>query len=111
MPLRLQVVWAVEALGEIDEPTISWMLVTTLPVADFVQACQYLQWYSYRWLIERYHYVLKSGCRVESLQLERFDRLARVIDCLLCDRGVAVVVADRCGARVDRSGCDCVLGE
>ena len=51
-PLRLQVVWAVEALGEIDEPTVSWMLMTTLPVAGFDQACQYLEWYSYRWLIE-----------------------------------------------------------
>lgn len=80
-PLRLQVVWAVEAMGEIDEPTISWMLVTTLPVANFEQACKYLSWYSYRWMIERYHYVLKSGCRVESLQLERFDRLERAIAC------------------------------
>ena len=51
-PLRLQVVWAVEALGEIDEPTVSWMLMTTLPVAGFDQACQYLEWYSYRWQIE-----------------------------------------------------------
>jgi hypothetical protein len=30
--------------GEIDELTISWMLVTTLPAANFAQACQYLQW-------------------------------------------------------------------
>jgi hypothetical protein len=26
-----------------------------------------------RWLIERYHYVLKSGCRLEQLQLETSD--------------------------------------
>ena len=30
----------------------------------------YVRWYSYRWLIERYHYVLKSGCGIEKLQLE-----------------------------------------
>lgn len=80
-PIRLQVLWAVEAMGEIDQPTVSWMLITTMPIADFAQACQYLQWYSYRWIIERYHYVLKSGCRIESLQLETFDRLTRAIAC------------------------------
>ena len=26
-----------------------------------------MRWYSYRWLIERYHYVLKSGCAIYSV--------------------------------------------
>lgn len=34
-----------------------------------------MRWYSYRWLIERYHYVLKSGCGIEKLQLETAERL------------------------------------
>ena len=34
---------------------------------------------SYRWLIERYHYVLKSGCRLEQLQLETADRIQRAL--------------------------------
>ncbi|WP_375504751.1 hypothetical protein [uncultured Nostoc sp.] len=29
-----------------------------------------MKWYTYRWLIERYQYVLKSGCGIEKLQLE-----------------------------------------
>ncbi len=36
-----------------------------------------LRWYNYRWLIERYHYVLKIGCRLEQLQLETADRIHR----------------------------------
>lgn len=36
---------------------------------------KYVQWYCYRWLIERYHYVLKSGCGIEKLQLETVQRL------------------------------------
>ena len=36
---------------------------------------QYVRWYSYRWLIERYHYVLKSGCHLEKLQLKTAQRL------------------------------------
>ena len=35
--------------------------------------------YSYRWLIERFHFVLKSGCRFEDLQLENAERLKRAL--------------------------------
>ncbi len=31
------------------------------------------------WLIERYHYVLKSGCRLEQLELETADRIHRAL--------------------------------
>ena len=31
------------------------------------------------WLIERFHHVLKSGCRVEQLQLETKERLERAV--------------------------------
>jgi len=33
-----------------------------------------VKWYTYRWLIERYHYALKSGCGIEKLQLETARR-------------------------------------
>ena len=36
-----------------------------------------VHWYTLRWLIERYHYILKSGCQVEHLQLETADALLR----------------------------------
>ncbi len=38
-----------------------------------------MRYYTYRWRIERYHYVLKSGCHSEDLQLETFDRLDRAL--------------------------------
>ena len=34
-----------------------------------------MRWYSYRWLIERYHFVLNSGCGLEKLQLETGRRI------------------------------------
>lgn len=58
---------------------IAWLLLTTLEVTSFEQASRCLRWYSYRWLIERYHYTLKSGCRLEQLQLETADRLERAL--------------------------------
>lgn len=63
----------------VGEPAVCWLLLTTLPVNDFESAMQCVRWYSYRWLIERYHFVLKSGCRVESLQLETAERLRRAV--------------------------------
>lgn len=44
-----------------DEEPIEWMLLTTLSVTAMEQALQCLTWYTDRWRIERYHYILKSG--------------------------------------------------
>ncbi len=38
-----------------------------------------LAWYTYRWLIERFHDVLKSGCRLEERQLRTAARLERLL--------------------------------
>ena len=45
---------------------INWLLLTTLEIKNFKQAVRCILW-STRWLIEGYHYVLKSGCRIEHL--------------------------------------------
>ncbi len=61
-----------------QEP-LCWMLLTTLPVDTFEQAAQCVHWYRLRWVIERYHLVLKSGCRIEELQVETAARLERAL--------------------------------
>lgn len=58
---------------------LCWLLLTTCPITTFEEARQCAQWYSYRWLIERYHFVLKSGCRLEDLQLQAADRVERAL--------------------------------
>ena len=45
------------------------MLLTTEVVDTIELAKKMLRWYSYRWLIEEYHKILKSGCKVESYRL------------------------------------------
>ncbi|MEH2058846.1 IS4 family transposase [Nostoc sp.] len=64
---------------EVDPPPeiepICWLLLTTLEINSLEDVLQYVRWYSYRWLIERYHYVLKSGCGIEKLQLETAHRI------------------------------------
>lgn len=77
--VTLQVIAADELAPPPGEAGVHWVLASTLPVADFAAAVRLLHWYSLRWMIERYHYVLKSGCRIEQLQLERAERLERAL--------------------------------
>ena len=60
-------------------PPIRWRLLTTVPVPIAAAALQCVRCYAQRWLMERYHYVLKSGCRIEALQLRTTARLARAL--------------------------------
>lgn len=76
---QVQVVWAYEAHAPVGQTPINWLLLTTLAVNDFAQAARCVQWYSYRWLVERFHFALKSGCQVEALQLETADRFMRAL--------------------------------
>ena len=59
---------------EIDPPDgeepVEWMLLTTEEVTNPTQARVILRWYTYRWRIEEYHKILKSGCKAESYRLQ-----------------------------------------
>ncbi|MEG5037310.1 IS4 family transposase [Microcoleus sp. AT3-D2] len=74
-PLELQVILVRESSAPSEAEAIEWWLLTTLPITCIEDVTTYVSWYSYRWLIERYHYVLKSGCGIEKLQLETAERL------------------------------------
>jgi len=78
-PIPVQVILAEETNPSEGENALRWWLITTLPVLTLADAQGCIRWYSFRWLIERYHFVLKSGCRIERLQLEHADRLERAI--------------------------------
>ena len=56
-----------------------WLLLSTLKVRSFQEAVRLVRWYARRWLIERYNYVFKRGCRGEQLQLETAARLERAL--------------------------------
>lgn len=74
--------WAVYAQEEDPppgEPAISWLLLTSIPVTSLAEAQEKLQWYTCRWQIELFFKILKSGCRLEQLQLETAARLKRCL--------------------------------
>jgi len=58
---------------------VHWKLLTTLDVPTVTEALQCVKWYCYRWLIERFHFVLKSGTRIETLQLKKASSLQKAI--------------------------------
>jgi len=77
--LSLWAVLAHEAAPPAGAKPIEWLLLSSLPVTSFEQACQRVDWYTCRWLDEIYHKVLKSGCRIEARQLEHIDNLKRYL--------------------------------
>lgn len=77
--VTVQLVLAEEEKPPVGVEGICWLLLTTLPVSSFAEAVKMVRWYTFRWLIERYHFVLKSGCGVEKLQLETAERLQRAL--------------------------------
>jgi Transposase DNA-binding/Transposase Tn5 dimerisation domain len=62
-----------------DEQGIWWKLLTTLEVKDVEDVKKYILWYTYRWQIERFHFVIKSGCGIEDLQLKQAESLKKAI--------------------------------
>ncbi len=68
---------------EVDPPAevkpLCWLLLTTVPVTCFDDAVERINWYCQRWQIEILHKILKSGCRIEAVQLASDDRLKPLI--------------------------------
>jgi hypothetical protein len=77
--VKITVIWAHEHHPPEGCTSISWLLLTTLSVTTLEDALCCVRWYSYRWLIERFHFVLKSGCHIEQLQLESAARIMRAL--------------------------------
>jgi hypothetical protein len=77
--VKIGVVLAREKNPPAGQDRIEWVLLTSLPVAGFEQAQEVISLYLARWDIEVFHRVLKTGCRVEKLQLTEADRIKPAI--------------------------------
>ena len=61
------------------EKPAEWLLLTNEVVETLDEACLRVAWYRKRWLVEIFFRILKSGCRVEALQLATAERLERAL--------------------------------
>ena len=76
------IVWVICAREENPpqgEKAIEWILLSTFPVLDGQTALDMVTFYTYRWLIERFHYVLKSGVGMEKLQMDDCESLMKAL--------------------------------
>ena len=78
-PVAVTLIGATEQSPPAGSDSISWVLLTNLPVKNFESATEKVQWYGKRWGIEIWHKVLKSGCKVEDCLLEEAERLKRYL--------------------------------
>jgi len=62
-----------------EKDRISWTLLTSLPIDSIENIMKILDIYKLRWKIERFHYVLKSGCSVEKKQLKTVHSLKNML--------------------------------
>jgi hypothetical protein len=100
-PVVLWVVKALELMPPEGEQAISWSLLTTIEIMDSATALLMLNYYRLRWMIERWHLVLKQGLQVERLQFDNFKRLSNAIKLvgivawqLLCFKQLAAQTPD-----------------
>ena len=75
---------------EVDPPddgtAVDWLLATSLPIDTLDEVLTVVDFYAARWPIEIFFRVLKTGCRVEEIQLETADRF---LPCLMMYKIVA----------------------
>lgn len=64
-----------EVNGPGDKTEVSWLLMTSLPIESAEDILRIVDYYVARWTVEIYFRVLKTGCRVERIQLETLHRL------------------------------------
>ena len=76
---EVTVILAREEQPPVGEKPIEWLLLTNERVATLDGAVLRVGWYRRRWLAEIFFRIIKSGCRVEALQLATVERLERAL--------------------------------
>lgn len=77
--LTLSIVHVQELNPSNDVEPIEWYLATSMDISNLDEAVEKVNWYIHRWKIERFHYILKSGCNIERLQQRTAERLQKLI--------------------------------
>jgi hypothetical protein len=80
-PRRQPVTWTLLDVRESNPPAgvepLHWRLWTNLPAVTMDDILEILRFYGFRWRVEDFHLILKSGCQIEKLGLETAERLIK----------------------------------
>jgi hypothetical protein len=77
--IDLHIIYVKEEKPPRGKAPVEWFLATSEPVSSPKEAYEYVGYYMQRWKIERFHYVLKSGCAIEKLQERTIDKTTTLI--------------------------------
>jgi hypothetical protein len=77
--LRLTLVGLFEEAPLEGLDPIEWLLMTNLEVSGVDDVLLVSEYYKQRWKIERFHFVLKSGCMVERIQQRSLEGIELVV--------------------------------
>lgn len=61
-----------------QEP-LEWVLLTNLDISTMEAAERIAKWYSFRWRIEEFHRILKSGCKAEDCRMQTAAKLIKYL--------------------------------
>jgi len=78
-PLSLWVVRVWEPRPPSGVEALEWIVLTSVPVLTVADAWERVRWYRCRWLIEEFHKVLKSGCRMETRRMHTVAALQNLL--------------------------------
>ena len=79
LSLRLNLISVTEENAPEGIEPIEWLLMTNLALETVEDAIVAIDYYRQRWKIERFHFVLKSGCEIEKIQQRSVDAIEMVI--------------------------------
>jgi len=77
--IKMNIVRITEIGVKDGEEKIEWILAANLPVNNADDAMKIVEYYLHRWKIERFHFVLKSGTKVEEIQQRTYEKIKPVI--------------------------------
>jgi hypothetical protein len=77
--LKTCVVHVKEVRPPANTPPLEWILLTNVPASDLACACERVDWYACRPVIEEYHKAQKTGCGIELPQFTTSHALQNVI--------------------------------
>lgn len=105
--------WALlaeETAPPAGEEPLRWLLLTSKEVTTLEEACRIIRLYLRRWDIEVFHRVLKTGCRVEAIQLKS---AGAVLNALMIYLVIAwrILYLTHLGRECPDLPCGCVFAE
>jgi hypothetical protein len=104
------VVFVVEVNPPANAEPLNWLLLTSLPIDTLQDVLRAVEYYASRWQIEVFFKVLKQGCTVERLQLQKARRVETCL-ALYCIVAWRILHVTMLGRDCPEISCDVVFSK